>query len=226
MNISDEVFALSWVAHELFEAEGIENRLPVIKKIDGPWTRLCSDTSWKEALALSVDCLSFSSALETYSEDILREIMQLESDERCVIADDICSGAGWLLEPETVHASLMPLYKKYVGTHDRTLGYHSDGNISELFPDFEALGFQFVHLASINYVDLPKIAHFAQSHALVPYGGISTETISQGPLSMNLREMIAGLVEDQGLVVCDDAGLSTPEQLDAFLMELRSIPLY
>lgn len=226
MNISDEVFALSWAADELFKAEGIENRLPVVKKIDGPWTRLCADTSWKEALALSVDGHSFAGVLDAYSEGILSEIEQLESDERCVIADDVCSGAGWLLEPDTVRMSLIPLYKKYVGSYDRMLGFHSDGNISELFADLESVGFQFVHLASINYVDLPKIAHFAQAHALVPYGGISTETISHGPLSVALREMIAELVEDQGLVVCDDAGLSTPEQLDAFLLELSAIPLY
>ena len=226
MNISDDVFALSWVADELFKAEGIENRLPVIGHIDGPWTRLCRAITWKEALALGADASALSCALEAYNGEILSQIKQLEPDERVVIADDICSGAGWLLEPAVARGVLMPLYECYVNAFDRMLGFHSDGNISELFPDLSAAGFHFVHLASVNYVDLPAIVHSAQAHALVPYGGVSTETISQGPLSSALRAMLAELVQDQGLIVCDDAGLTTGEQLDAFLLELSSIPLY
>lgn len=226
MNINEEVFALTWAADELFKREGIENRLPVIKKIDGPWTRLCNEVSWKSALAMSADTQRFSQALEGYKDAILAEIEELEPGERTVIADDICSGAGWLLEPAVIRSALMPLYAQFTGAFDRTLGFHSDGNISELFADLEEAGFSFVHLASVNYVELEKIVISAQNHALDPFGGISTETISAGPLSDELRTMLGDLVADHGLIVTDDAGLETPEQLDAFLFELSAIPLY
>lgn len=226
MNINDEVFALTWAADELFRREGIENRLPVIRKIDGPWTRLCDEISWKSALALSTDVARFSQALEGYKEAILAEIKDLEPGQRTVIADDICSGAGWLLDPTVIKSTLLPLYQQFTSAFDRTLGFHSDGNISELFADLEEVGFSFVHLASINYVELEKIVISAQNHALDPFGGISTETISAGPLSDELRTLLGGLVADHGLIVTDDAGLKTPEQLDAFLFELSAIPLY
>lgn len=226
MNISDDVFALTWAADSLFKEEGVENRLPVILKIDGPWTRLCSELTWQGALKLSASGADFKHALERFTDEILGEIEALESDQRAVIADEICSGAGWLLEPQQVRDELLPLYARFNGAFDRQLGFHSDGNIASLFADLERVGFRFVHLASVNYVELPAIAHHAQVHALVPYGGIDTATIEQGPLSQELREMLAELVSDQGLIVCDDAGLTTSEQLDAFLYELSAIPLY
>lgn len=222
---NEEVFALTWAADDLFRREGIENRLPVLRKIDGPWTRLCAHVSWKEALKAS-EQPDFGETLAQFETDIANELSAFDKDERVVIADEVCSGAGWLLDPAVIKQVLIPLYKRMLAPIETSIGFHSDGNISELFEDLSDAGFSFVHLASVNYVELPTIVHNAQYNALTPYGGISSQTLEEGPLSNEIRAMLGELVSNEGLIVCDDAGMTTGQQLDAFLGELNAIPLY
>lgn len=222
---NEEVFALTWAADDLFKREGIENRLPVLRKVDGPWTRLCARMSWKEALIAS-EQPDFEEVLAQFETDIIAELSIFDKDEYVVIADEICSGAGWLLDPDVIKQVLISFYKRVLASIETPIGFHSDGNISELFADLSDAGFSFVHLASINYVELPAIVHNAQYNALTPYGGISSQTLEEGPLSSEIRTMLGELVSNEGLIVCDDAGMTTGQQLDAFLGELNAIPLY
>lgn len=222
---NEEVFALTWSAETLFVEAGIENRLPVLHKVDGPWTRLCSQMSWQDALRASEQA-NFAQTVANFEHDILAELLAFDKDGRVVIADEVCSGAGWLIDPAKFNEALIPFYARVLAQVEMPTGFHSDGNMSEVFPQLTEAGFSFVHLASVNYVDLPAIVHKAQNNALTPYGGISSQTLEEGSLSGEVRELLGKLVSNEGLIVCDDGGMTTQQQLDAFLFELNAIPLY
>lgn len=154
------------------------------------------------------------------------------------IADDVSTSHGWVLDPDFVRTHLVPLYGRLVtevrrsadkaGMDPSTLvvGFHSDGDISDIYPDLAAVGFNAVHLASVSYVSVSRLAAAAKSAGMVAYGGVATETLAEGGLADDLCRMLARTARADGLVVADDGGVTEPAELDALTAAYVKVGLY
>lgn len=154
------------------------------------------------------------------------------------IADDVSTSQGWVLDPDFVRAHLVPLYGKLVtevrksadkaGLDPASLvvGFHSDGDISDIYPDLAAVGFNAVHLASVSYVSVSRLAATAKASGMVAYGGVATETLSEGGLADDLCRMLARTARADGLVVADDGGVTDAAELDALTAAYVKVGLY
>lgn len=211
--------ALSWPACGLARRAGVALRADELRAVEGLWGRLCARVGWKEALSVyGRDAESLHAAIEPYQGALAAELESCVaessgSDSASVfIADDVCSSQGWLLDPKLVAEVLVPAYAQVI-SGITGIGFHSDGDISELFVTLRKAGFQKVHLASIGYTELRAIVRRATESGLQPYGGIAAETLSYGVPSEEICRLLIGLSQDEGLVISDDAGITDQLQL-------------
>lgn len=154
------------------------------------------------------------------------------------LADDVSTSVGWILDPDFVRTHLVPLYARLCREVRRgaeragydpgsvVVGFHSDGDISDIYPDLAEAGFDAVHLASVSYVSVSRLASAAKANGLVAYGGVATETLVEGELSDELCRMLARTARADGLVVADDGGITEPRELDSLTSAYVKVGLY
>lgn len=247
-------FVFSWQArqiideHALIVPSGPANDVAYLSVVDGLWSRLCDAIGWMEAMRASVSREAFLQAISVHGESMLEDMKALalssglkseaESHQRMlVIADDVCSRQGWIVDEALITSVLMPLYSKMLTVVANELpvaadelnlswGFHSDGDISSIYESVKLAGFDFVHLASVDYVSLSGVAHKAKSQGLIPVGGIAAETLDHGDLADDLCRRLALVARTTGLLVGDDAGVTTPEHVTRLFDACTRIALY
>lgn len=247
-------FAYSWQAkiiideNSLATPSGPARNFEYLSVVDGLWSRFCNDVGWMDALRSSASPETFLSSISQYGEQMLEDMKKLSmssglsssaetSPRILVIADDVCSRQGWIVDEALVTDVLMPLYGKMITIAANELpvvadelnirwAFHSDGDISSAYAAVKLAGFDFVHLASIDYVSLSGVAHKAKTQGLIPIGGIAAETLDSGVLSDDLCRKIALVAHTTGLIVGDDAGVSTREQVERLFDACTRIALY
>ena len=152
------------------------------------------------------------------------------------IADDVCTSAGWVLDPEFVRDNLVPTYARLAaevvrsgtaaGLADTVVGFHSDGDIGELYPDLAAAGFGAVHLASVDYHEVTRLAGSASAAGMVAFGGVASETLGGGEVADEVCRLLARTAASDGLVVTDDAGVTNGDELDVLARAYGRVGLY
>lgn len=246
-------FALSWAAdaireeHSVPQPAGPFGDVLICRKIDGLWTRLCDEIGWTEAMRKATNKKEFISLINPYGELMMMEMREqfmasgpLSKKDKgadfLFIADDICTSIGWIIDETIVRESLIPIYGKMLTAIGNDLpfsrdefnivwGFHSDGDISELYPDLARAGFGAAHLASVSYGRMSTLATKASASSMMTLGGIATETLEAGKISGELARQIAILARRDRFVVCDDGGLQTARQLEHYYEACLQIAL-
>jgi len=246
-------FGLSWAALEVAEHFDIEVATPALgdlyqlTKVDGLWSRLAHDKGWTEAMRLAETPAQFLKLINPYGDAMMREMnekfISLGSIGRrsgvphyITIADDVSTSIGWIVAEEIVRDALMMVYRKMIASiyNDLPLSrdefnvnwcFHSDGDISSLYPDIKQTGFDAVHIASVPYARMSTLIGKAGSADLLFFGGMMTETLEEGAPSGDLMRRIAIFARRPNVVICDDGGMTTARQLEHYLDACHKIAL-
>lgn len=242
-------FAVSWTAKKIARDSNMLIAQTTLVGIEGLWGRLCADIGWMNALRRATSPEILRDTLVFYRDAMRRDVSSflesVDSAERVLvtIADDVASEMGWIIDPHMATDVLVPAYAQIISeAFNRTVGgddehaarikecvrwgFHSDGDISKIYPVVAANGFSFVHIASVDYGSLSKVVLAAKNAGLIPIGGISSDTLAAGNLSDELCRQLALIANRDGLVMCDDGGITQKSELESLLNAFVRIPLY
>jgi hypothetical protein len=211
------------------------------------WTRLARDIGWTEAMRLADTQRQFMQYINPYGDAMMREMndkfMALAKVGRrekvpsyLCIADDVCTSIGWIVLEDIVRDGLMMVYAKMMASIHNDLPmlrdefnvswlFHSDGDISSIYPAVKQAGFEGVHVASVPYARMSTLVGKAGSVHLDFFGGVMADTLEEGALSGDLTRQIAILARRPNVVICDDGGMTTLRQLEHYIEACHKIAL-
>ena len=138
-----------------------------------------------------------------------------------LVADDLAGATGPLVSPDFALDALVPCYASVaalVGAHDVPAIFHSDGDVRTLYPALARAGFSAVHVAGPTGDAFLMSLSAAHAAGLVALGGIEAATLLEGARRQGER---AGVAARGGrLLVCDDGGITLPEEVAALATAL------
>lgn len=140
-----------------------------------------------------------------------------------LVADDLAGATGPLVSPDFALDALVPCYRslaREADEHDVQAIFHSDGDIRTLLPALKRAGFSAVHLAGLAVGPFTASYAVARSAGLVVLGGIEVAALMPG--ARRLGEQAASVALSGGLLVCDDGGITSPEEVVAYASALES----
>jgi hypothetical protein len=135
-----------------------------------------------------------------------------------VLADDLAGAAGWIVAPDFALEALLPCYRRAVAeweSPDRASVFHSDGDIRALMGPLKRAGFDGVHLGSPGPAALAPAVGAARFAGLCALGGIETAALV-GDGARRAGERAGRLARGNRLIITDDGGMTTAEQVVAF----------
>jgi len=248
-------FALSWAAQNIADENDVEiaatplGEMNALVKIDGLWSRLAQDKGWTEAMRLAETPNQFIKLINPYGDAMMKEMRDAFTTLGTIgkrkkkhptnficIADDVSTSIGWIVSEEIVRDALMMVYAKMIASihNDLPLSrdefnvawcFHSDGDISSLYPAIRQTGFDAVHIASVPYARMSTLVGKAGTADLLFFGGVMAETLEAGKLSGELTRQIAILARRPNVIVCDDGGMTTLRQLEHYIDACHQIAL-
>lgn len=192
--------------------------------VSGVLGRLAIRQGWASVLARSANepgALAFD--LSEVLHDALVEVRaggQVRADA-LVIADDLAGPAGWLVAPDFAMEALVPCYRQLAAQTDVPAVFHSDGDVRALYASLAQAGFSAVHVAVPGQDAIERAVIAAHDAGLIPVGGIEAGALLAS--SASRAGMRAGALGAHGaLIVCDDGGMTSAEELAAYTTALRA----
>ena len=185
--------------------------------VSGVFGRVAELLGWSEALRLTAGepgalAALLAEALHAALESARAGIAA--GADVVLVADDLAGAAGLLVSPDFALDALLPCYRAIAA---EALGrgvlaaFHSDGDVRAFMPSLARAGFSAVHIAGIAPNDLGASIDAARASGMVALGGLVAASLSADPAAAGRlagREAFA-----RGLVVCDDGGLATPDDV-------------
>lgn len=141
-----------------------------------------------------------------------------------IVADDLAGEEGPLVSPDYVHEALFPCYRR-LAQQARQVGiiplFHSDGDVRALVPAFARAGYAGLHPGGVAATRLSGIAEALWSHGLVAIGGIHARNLLSG--TREEAGSAVSLSRKGPMLVADDGGISSAEELAAFVTAARAV---
>ncbi len=135
-----------------------------------------------------------------------------------VIADDIAYHRSTFVNPRDLE-SLYPFYRDWVHqAHEQGIPvlFHSDGNLSDIFSNLLACGFDGLAGCQLEYLELSALRERYKSR-LVLLAGIPDNLLETEELDLNHKKQFAKFLADLTsaghLVLCSSGGLSSARHL-------------
>ncbi|MDO8847471.1 MAG: uroporphyrinogen decarboxylase family protein [Coriobacteriia bacterium] len=143
-----------------------------------------------------------------------------------VLAEDLAGTSGPLVAPDFAIAELLPRYERIVRTA-HALGvpaiFHSDGDIRPLLPAIGRAGFVAVHAGGGLGLDgLERLFWAAREEGIAMVGGLLTSELGNAARAEALGSSIGILAHTGGLLVADDGGITTAEEVANLLTALAA----
>lgn len=187
--------------------------------VTGVLGRVARDVGWTEALRLSVAepgglAISLAEALNGALIDARAGLTA--GADAVLVADDLAGATGWLLSPDFALDALLPCYHHIalaVATEGVPTAFHSDGDIRILMPALARARFSAIHLAGLAEDTWVASYSAARAEGLAVLGGIEAMSVAQGVRRSGERAARFALAD--GLLVCDDGGITTAEEIVA-----------
>ena len=201
-----------------------EADVAVVWTVSGVFGRMASKVGWPEALRMTAgNPAALTGALAEALHGTLAEMREGFSAgvDAVLVADDLAGATGPLVAPDFALDALLPCY------HHAALAaagagvpalFHSDGDIRVLMPALARAGFAGIHLAGLTADALVTSHAAARSEGLIVLGGIDAASLAHG--ARRAGSQAAHLAHGGGMLVCDDGGITTAEEVTAFAAAL------
>lgn len=194
--------------------------------VPGVLGRAAERLGWAETLRRSAgDPGALAAELDAALHAALEEVRQglAYGCGAVVVADDVAGATGWLVSPDFAFDALMPCYRALAGqvqSGGAAAIFHSDGDIRLLMSALARGGFSAVHIAGLDIDAIGVQWRAARGAGLLSLGGLRAASIALEPAELGERAGQMALAG--GLLVCDDGGISTAEQVSAFEVALSA----
>jgi len=193
--------------------------IATVWSVTGVFGRVALDLGWTEALRMTAaEPGALAIALAEALHEALSEarIGAAAGVEAILVADDLAGATGPLVSPDYTLDALVPCYRRIARTADE-LGtaavFHSDGDVRVLMPALARAGFAALHVAGVPDDTWSASYAAARSEGLVVLGGIEAMSVEHGVRQAGERAGRTALAG--GLLVCDDGGITTAEEVVA-----------
>jgi hypothetical protein len=143
-----------------------------------------------------------------------------------VLAEDLAGSEGPLVAPDFAIGELMPLYERVVRAA-RSLGmpavFHSDGDVRAIMPAIARAGFAAVHAGGgLRFDAFERLFWTAREAGLAVVGGLLTSELANPARAEALGSRLGVLAKAGGLLVADDGGIQTAEEIAALVVALTA----
>jgi hypothetical protein len=215
-------------AHETWAPDAVrelhERGIAAVWAVNGVFGRVAEQVGWSDALRMTA---AEPGALAALLGEALHESMEEARTGRSthadalLVADDLASSSGPLISPDYVLDALMPCYRglaREAGENDVPAVFHSDGDVRAMFPALVRSGFSAVHVAGLASGPFEASFAAARSAGLIVLGGVESATLMAGATALGERAGATALAG--GLLVCDDGGITTPQEVAAYASAL------
>ncbi len=196
--------------------------------VDGPlWPTLCELGLTEGLKATAWNPGSLVPLLDRETSRAQAEIMAGTGlgVDAIVLSDDVAGTTGPLVAPDYFNEQLVERYALLVATAAsggiRSV-FHSDGDIRVFLPGIARAGFIGVHGGGgLGQEGFERLLVATREQGLTLLGGIDTAQLREGSISAVRMGTRAGLLASAGgLIVADDGGITTAEELGAFTAAL------
>lgn len=207
----------SWAA----DAVGIlaASDIATMWSVTGVFGRVALKVGWAEALRMTAaQPGTLAGALAEALHDALVEARAGISAgvDAILVADDLSGATGPLVAPDYSLDALVPCYRRMAHTASEAglpAAFHSDGDVRVLMPTLARAGFSAIHLAGIPEEAWVASYAAARGEGLAVLGGIEAMSVAHGVRRAGERAGRFALAD--GLLVCDDGGITTAEEVVA-----------
>jgi hypothetical protein len=198
--------------------------------VRGPLDAVASERGWSETLAATVrEPAALGPALDT-AVDAARASVRAAAERGAgavVVADDLAGADGPLLAPDFALAELLPRAGR-IASAAAAVGlpavWHSDGDTRAFLGAAAREGFAGVHPGGLGPDPFRQLFGSARREGLVVLGGVPGWALRSGtPSAIGAATSAALIARSGGLLVCDDGGVTTGEELGALIAALQSV---
>ena len=215
-------------AHEPWAGEAVGRLRAVdvasVWSVGGVLGRVGERVGWTDMLRMTV---AEPGALAVHIGEVLHDALDevragvSARADAVLIADDLAGATGPLVSPDFALDALMPCYRSLAREVSALPAiFHSDGDIRTLMNALVRAGFSAVHLAGL--AERPFAVSFAAAReaGLVVLGGIEAAALTSG--ARRIGSPAGALARSGGLLVCDDGGITSAEEVAALAGALEA----
>lgn len=214
-------------AREFWAADAVrllrEADVAVAWAVSGVFGRVAEPMGWSEALKRSA---SEPGALAFLLSEVLHDALDQTRAgvalgvDALMVADDLAGGTGWLVSPDFALEALMPCYRQIAAEAPGVPHvFHSDGDVRALYPALARAGFSAVHVAGVPEAAQEACARAAHAAGLAVLGGVGAHELMALGAGHTGRHA-AALAAAGSTIICDDGGITTAEELAAYVSAL------
>lgn len=207
-----------------------EGDFGVMWVVDGPLWRTLDELGFAEGLkATAWDPRSLEPSLDRETARAQDEIMRgAELDiDAVVVTDDVAGTTGPLVSPDYFNEMLVERYALAVATAASAgtrAVFHSDGDIRAFLASIARAGFIGVHSGGgLEQEAFENLLLATREQGLALLGGLDTSRLREGSASAVRMGTRAGMLASAGgLIVADDGGITTAQEMGALSTALGS----
>ena len=199
----------------------------------GPLGRVALERGWEATLSDTVrESRALGTALNEATAEVCEQVDAAVDTNATVfvVAEDLAGAGGMLVSPDWVIDELGPNLAQIASyASDRGLVpiMHSDGEVRAVLRSVARAGFAGVHIGGLGWTAFEHMYDAAKGEGLAVLGGLEGEELRAGEaqaISVGVRA--AALAERTGLLVADDGGLITPDEVSALATAIAAAKGY
>ncbi|MFU8891019.1 MAG: hypothetical protein ACNA76_05085 [Anaerosomatales bacterium] len=198
--------------------------------VRGPLDHAASVTGWSETIAATVRKATALAPL--LDEGVEAARASVRDAGACgagavVIAEDVAGAEGPLAAPDFVLGELLPRYGAICRTaaeEGLPVIWHSDGDTRAFLEAAAREGLRGLHPGGLGPEPFRHLFTRARQEGLVVLGGVPGWALRAGTIPALKAASSASLIaRSGGLLVCDDGGVSTGEELGSLITALQAV---
>ncbi len=197
--------------------------------VRGPFDAVASSEGWRESISATIaDPARLDAQLDAAVGEARASIREATACgvAGVVIAEDVAGADGPLLSPDYIISEIVPrLGRIAVAAAEEGLPviWHTDGDPRPFIAAAARVGLDAIHPGGLGAEQFGQVFAAAREHGLAVLGGIPGEALRAGGPAVVRAGIGAGvLAAGGGLLVCDDGGVSTGEELGMLVVALQA----
>lgn len=196
--------------------------------VSGPFGAVANRDGWIESLrATESSPQSIAARMDAVMPDLAEQVstgVELGA-AAIIIAEDVAGSSGPLLDPGFTLRELVPRAGQLAEIAHRysvATAFHSDGDVRFALSALRQQGFSAVHPGGLGHFDLEGFTREAALWDIAVIGGIDGEALRSQISPHTMRERLLALTRCGKVLLADDGGMTTTEELANFEILLRA----